>query len=77
MKTCKRCGEAKPLPAFSSRGNGRPQSYCKPCSVAAARNYAATPGGYKCCTEEIQAFVMAAAVHQLITTYARGWHDKA
>ena len=43
VKTCKRCGDEKPLDAFSVRSaskDGR-QSYCKPCHNAVARARAA------------------------------------
>ena len=61
MKTCTKCRERP-------RQNNHP--YCKVCHTR--HNFAVTPGGFKCATDDLPAFVMAAAIHQFINRYARG-----
>jgi hypothetical protein len=70
MKTCTRCEQPKPETDFRTKKSGVLVSWCKHCQDH-KRTFAVTPGGHKCNIEELQAFVLAAAVHQLITTYQR------
>jgi hypothetical protein len=48
MKTCSKCGEEKEISEFGPKGNGKTQSWCKPCSRDYGRShYAANSQKYK------------------------------
>lgn len=49
MKTCRKCGETKPLDGFhlNGRGSGRRHSRCKVCKRQAAKEWQARTGGGK------------------------------
>lgn len=41
LRLCGRCEQAKPLSEYSTRGDGKPGSYCKPCATAAVAEWRA------------------------------------
>lgn len=42
-KRCPKCGDVKPLTAYSRRRGGRPQSYCKPCTTGTLNRWLEDP----------------------------------